>query len=251
MDHYDGTTDPEDHVLSVETMLDYHSVSGAIKCRIFPTTLRGGAMTWYKNLPRNSIRSSAEFKDKFSHHFTASCRHPKTEASLEAIVQGPTESLRAFLDRFNREAVQVPTTEEMKLYLLNKGLRPGSDFHKVVGIEKPRTLEDLLIKAQSYITYEERVNLLEMKKALGAMTRLPAVAEKKEGRRDPETAKRTEAHLDASQNIHLSPLPASTSGLNAEAPSSRTVVSACQNRGRQDQEPTNPSGASTINPMDI
>ncbi|XP_058776739.1 uncharacterized protein LOC131651084 [Vicia villosa] len=86
MDLYDGTTDPEDHILSVVTMLDYHSVSGAIKCRIFPTTLRGGAMTWYKNLPRNSVRSWAEFKDKFSHHFTASRRHPKTEASLEVIV---------------------------------------------------------------------------------------------------------------------------------------------------------------------
>ncbi|XP_058730435.1 uncharacterized protein LOC131602338 [Vicia villosa] len=115
-------------------------------------------MTWYKNLPRNSVRSWAEFKDKFSHHFTGSRRHPKTEASLEAIVQGPTEPLRAFLDRFNRKAVQVPTTEEMKLYLLDKELRPGSDFHKAVGIEKPRTLEELLIKAQAYITYEERAN---------------------------------------------------------------------------------------------
>lgn len=93
MDLYDGTTDPEDHILHVETMLDYHFINGAIKCRIFPTTLKGGAKTLYKSLSRNSIHSWADFKDKFSHHFTASHRNPKTEASLETIVQGPNESL--------------------------------------------------------------------------------------------------------------------------------------------------------------
>ncbi|MCI89336.1 hypothetical protein A2U01_0110624, partial [Trifolium medium] len=34
-------------------------------------------------------------------------------------------------------------------------LRPRSDFAKAVGIEKPRTLDDLLLKAQAYIQYEE------------------------------------------------------------------------------------------------
>ncbi|MCI73464.1 hypothetical protein A2U01_0094728, partial [Trifolium medium] len=43
----------------------------------------------------------------------------------------------------------------MKKYLLERGLRPRSDFAKVVGIEKPRTLDELPHKAQSYIQYEE------------------------------------------------------------------------------------------------
>ncbi|MCI91036.1 hypothetical protein A2U01_0112330, partial [Trifolium medium] len=43
----------------------------------------------------------------------------------------------------------------MKKYLLERGLRPHSDFVKAVGIEKPRTLDELLHKAQSYIHYEE------------------------------------------------------------------------------------------------
>ncbi|MCI86615.1 hypothetical protein A2U01_0107896, partial [Trifolium medium] len=34
-------------------------------------------------------------------------------------------------------------------------LRPRSDFAKVVGIEKPRTLDEILHKAQLYIQYEE------------------------------------------------------------------------------------------------
>ncbi|MCI42953.1 hypothetical protein A2U01_0064190, partial [Trifolium medium] len=39
---------------------------------------------------------------------------------------------------------------------LERGLRPRSDFAKAVGIEKPRTLDDLLAKAQAYMQYEER-----------------------------------------------------------------------------------------------
>ncbi|MCI54158.1 hypothetical protein A2U01_0075406, partial [Trifolium medium] len=42
-----------------------------------------------------------------------------------------------------------------KKYLLERGLRPHSDFAKAVGIKKPHTLDDLLFKAQAYIQYEE------------------------------------------------------------------------------------------------
>ncbi|MCI70053.1 hypothetical protein A2U01_0091316, partial [Trifolium medium] len=41
---YDGQTDPDDHVDNINVILDFRRVSGAIRCRIFPTTLRRGAM---------------------------------------------------------------------------------------------------------------------------------------------------------------------------------------------------------------
>ncbi|MCI47340.1 hypothetical protein A2U01_0068581, partial [Trifolium medium] len=52
--------------------------------------------------------------------------------------------------------MQVNTTDDMRHYLLERGLRPRSDFDKAVGIEKPRTLAELLAKARPYIQYEER-----------------------------------------------------------------------------------------------
>ena len=48
---YDGTTDPDEHIENIDALLDYRGVRGAIKCRLFPTTLRKGAMAWYKSLP--------------------------------------------------------------------------------------------------------------------------------------------------------------------------------------------------------
>ncbi|PNX57312.1 hypothetical protein L195_g058632 [Trifolium pratense] len=86
-------------------------------------------------------------------HFTASRKQPKTEAVLDAIFQGDNESLHNFIERFNKEAVQVDTTDDMKKYRLQRGLHPNSDFAMAVGIEKQRTLDDLL-KSQAYIQYK-------------------------------------------------------------------------------------------------
>ncbi|MCI83738.1 hypothetical protein A2U01_0105014, partial [Trifolium medium] len=61
-----------------------------------------------------------------------------------------------YIERFNKESVQVNTTDDMKKYLLERGLRPHNDFAKAVGIEKPRTLDELLAKGRAYIQYEER-----------------------------------------------------------------------------------------------
>ncbi|XP_058784380.1 uncharacterized protein LOC131659170 [Vicia villosa] len=155
LDQYDRTTDPDDHIWSIEAVMDYHVVQGSIKCRIFPTTLRKGAMTWYRNLPPNSIHSWTELKELFLSHFTASRRQPKSEANLEAVIQGTNEPLRDYLDRFNKEAVQVQTTDYMKWYLLERGLLPGSDFKKAIKIEKVHTMNALLRKAQAFIAFEE------------------------------------------------------------------------------------------------
>ncbi|CAL5183386.1 unnamed protein product [Lathyrus oleraceus] len=154
---YDGTTDPDDHVDNVNAMLDYRNdITGHLKCRLFSTTLRKGAMAWYKSLAPESITSWRVMRSMFTRHFTASRRHPKTEATLEAIVQKKNETLRSYIERFNQEAVEVDTTEHMKKYLLERGLLPGSELSRAVGIEPPRTLNELLHKAQAYIRYEEK-----------------------------------------------------------------------------------------------
>ncbi|MCI55877.1 hypothetical protein A2U01_0077128, partial [Trifolium medium] len=61
-----------------------------------------------------------------------------------------------YIERFNKEAVQVNVTNDMKHYMLERGLCPRSDFAKAVGIEKSCSLAELLAKSQAYIQYEER-----------------------------------------------------------------------------------------------
>ncbi|CAJ2655614.1 unnamed protein product [Trifolium pratense] len=104
---YDGLTDPDEHIASVNATLNFLRASGAIRCRIFPTTLRKGAMAWYHSLAPRSVISWMDLTDQFCRHFTASRKQPKTEAVLDAIFQADNESLRSFIERFNKEAVQM------------------------------------------------------------------------------------------------------------------------------------------------
>ena len=72
LNNYDDFTDPEDHVDAFEEMLQFHNVGGAIKCRLFPTTLRKTAIDWYKGLTSESIISWRNLKNQFASSFTAS-----------------------------------------------------------------------------------------------------------------------------------------------------------------------------------
>jgi len=77
---------------------------------------------------------------------------------LEAIVQGKSELLRDYVERFNKEVVQVRDADEtMKRYLIAKGLRKGTYVKKVVRLDRPRTLNELLAIAKIYIRYKEEL----------------------------------------------------------------------------------------------
>ncbi|GAU38385.1 hypothetical protein TSUD_147530 [Trifolium subterraneum] len=164
LNKYDATTDPDEHVQSVETALDYRNLRGSIKCKLFPLSLFRGASTWWRNLPPGSIDSWEELCRTFTAHFTTSWRHPKTVASLKAIVQGPEESLRNYIERFNKVSVEVEATDKMKLYLLEEGLREGTKFQEAVGILEVQTLNAFFELAQRYIKYEDKQKASEVRR---------------------------------------------------------------------------------------
>jgi hypothetical protein len=48
LETYDGTTDPDEHLEHLDTVQDYYQAWRATKCRLFELTLKGAAMTWFK-----------------------------------------------------------------------------------------------------------------------------------------------------------------------------------------------------------
>ncbi|GAU27977.1 hypothetical protein TSUD_373720 [Trifolium subterraneum] len=164
LDKYDGTTNPDEHVQSVGIALDYRNLRGSIKCKLFSLSLIRGTSTWWRNLPPGSIDSWEELCRMFTAHFTTSRRHPKTVASLKAIVQGPEESLRSYIERFNKVSVEVEATDKMKLYLLEEGLREGTKFQEAVGIVEVQTLDAFFELAQRYIKWEDKQKASEIRR---------------------------------------------------------------------------------------
>ncbi|MCI46252.1 hypothetical protein A2U01_0067492, partial [Trifolium medium] len=98
LETYDGSTDPDEHVEHIDTILDYFQARRPIKCKLFVLTLKGAALTWFKGLEDNSIDSWEELNKAFSSHFTARKRQPKTMASFSNILQGKDESLRDYIE---------------------------------------------------------------------------------------------------------------------------------------------------------
>ncbi|GAU38058.1 hypothetical protein TSUD_146160 [Trifolium subterraneum] len=130
LDKYDGTTEPGEHIQSVETALDYRNLRGSIKCKLFPLSLIRGASTWWRSLPPGSIDSWDEL----------------------------------YIERFNKEAVEVDATDKMKLYLLEDGLREGTKFQEAVGIVEMATLDEFFELAQRYIKWEEKQKASEVRR---------------------------------------------------------------------------------------
>nr|XP_016497374.1 PREDICTED: uncharacterized protein LOC107816196 [Nicotiana tabacum] len=91
---YDGTTDPEDHLIH------------------YVTAVKGGALTWYSQLPARSISTFEEMVDKFA---TAHVGAKKAEARVNdsfVVRQTTGERLRDFLAQFNRVRMSLPNVSE-------------------------------------------------------------------------------------------------------------------------------------------
>ncbi|XP_073137980.1 uncharacterized protein [Henckelia pumila] len=152
---YDGSTDPEEHLARFENVAMLHCYGDKIKCKVFLTTLVDSAQRWFEKLEPQSVRSFAEFKQLFLQHFSSSKRYRKTAYSLFEAKQSGEESLRTYIKRFNKIALEVPTcAQETKITAFTQGLREGEFFKSLVK-KAPRTFEDLLARAKKYINMDK------------------------------------------------------------------------------------------------
>ncbi|XP_073120069.1 uncharacterized protein [Henckelia pumila] len=152
---YEGSTDPKEHLARFENVVMLRCYEDKIKCKVFLTTLVDSAKRWFENLGPQSIRSFTKFKQVFLQHFSSSKRYKKTAYSLFEVKKLGEESLRAYIRKFNKAALEVPTCDqETNITALTQGIREGEFFKSLVKKEL-RTFEDLLAQAEKYINMEE------------------------------------------------------------------------------------------------
>ncbi|XP_075497188.1 uncharacterized protein LOC142534150 [Primulina tabacum] len=131
-----------------------HCYTDRIKCKVFLTTLVDSAQRWFEGLAPQSISYFKDFQKLFSHHFSSSKKYKKTAFSFFEVKQSPEKSLRAYIRRFNRVALDVPTcATETKTTAFTQGLREGEFFKSLT--KMPGNFEDLLSRAEKYINMEE------------------------------------------------------------------------------------------------
>lgn len=62
---YEGKTDLYDHLDNFRYAMEAKGANEATRCRVFPMTLKGPAINWFKKLPSGSISSFADLAKVF------------------------------------------------------------------------------------------------------------------------------------------------------------------------------------------
>ena len=152
---FDGKKDPFDHLETYKTLMQLHRVPDEIMCRAFPTTLKGSARQWFAKLAPASISSFIELSRSFVSHFIGGRRHQKPVTHLLSIKQDKDESLRSYLTRFNEEILQVEEPDDkVSMTAFLGGLRSSSFLFSVMK-RPPRSMPELLAKAQKNMNAED------------------------------------------------------------------------------------------------
>ena len=91
---YEGSSDPNQHILKYEWSMTAARADDAVKCCSFPISLGGIATMWFTRLPPRSISSFDQLATKFVEQFCMHIARPKDVNTLSSVTQALGETLR-------------------------------------------------------------------------------------------------------------------------------------------------------------
>ncbi|XP_047168504.1 uncharacterized protein LOC124837239 [Vigna umbellata] len=104
LEKYDGSGDPEEHLRSFVDAMTIYLPRENVWCRVFLLSIKGEALAWFHSLRPRTINNFATLRDMFERQFSAGRARNLTYMELTNIKQEKGESLKDFMDRFNRTA---------------------------------------------------------------------------------------------------------------------------------------------------
>ncbi|XP_062153622.1 uncharacterized protein LOC133861818 [Alnus glutinosa] len=153
---YTGLGDPIEHLASFRAHVALHATPDEVACRAFPLTLAGGAREWFRTLPPCSIANFESLARKFASQFMAGIVRKKPAQQLMTIKQGPQESLRSYLFRFNQERLAAESQNEQFIHCaIYQGIRKDGALMADLARRPAERLQDLYDRAEEFVNQEE------------------------------------------------------------------------------------------------
>ena len=109
----DGSFDSYDHMLHFNQVMILNAGDNHLLCKVFSTSLKGPALSWFHKLPQRSINSFSELWAAFVSQYLCSVRQKGNISSLQTIFKRENESIHDFI-RIFRGAVQ-----QIDLYIMD------------------------------------------------------------------------------------------------------------------------------------
>ena len=132
-------------------------------CKAFPTTLKGPMRVWFSRLTPSSINTFKELSAQFTSHFIGGHRYKRSTACLMSIKQREDETLRAYITRFNKEALSIDEADDKILVAaFTNGLRQGEFLFSLYKNDL-KTMTDVFYRATKYMNTEDALLAREEK----------------------------------------------------------------------------------------
>uniref|UniRef100_A0A2N9GDQ3 Uncharacterized protein n=1 Tax=Fagus sylvatica TaxID=28930 RepID=A0A2N9GDQ3_FAGSY len=161
LENFDGTKDPFDYLEAFKTIMQLQAVPEEVMCRAFPLGLRGSARVWFDKLESELIGSSVQLSRAFIDHFISSQRRGRPPTHLLSVKQMEGESLRAFVHRFNEEAMKIDRPkEDVTVTAFMAGLRKG-DFLYDLCKDPLETMSELMYEATKHMNAEDALEAMD------------------------------------------------------------------------------------------
>ncbi|XP_021612896.1 uncharacterized protein LOC110615362 [Manihot esculenta] len=96
---YDGTGNPQEHILNYKTFMELQTHSDALMYKVFPITLTGPVQVWFNSLESRSIRNFIDLANVFISRFIDGVPVERKASYLETVRQRRNESLREYIAR--------------------------------------------------------------------------------------------------------------------------------------------------------
>lgn len=109
IDKYDECADPSDHINAFNFIIRVDQLSSPTKCPLFLSTPKELADCWFLHLQSDSIHSWTKLCANFKTMFFTSRTHVMMASELGNVRHRPTESLRSYVDYFNKESTRLVT----------------------------------------------------------------------------------------------------------------------------------------------
>ncbi|XP_014499222.1 uncharacterized protein LOC106760277 [Vigna radiata var. radiata] len=155
MERYGGSSDLVKHLRSFVDAMAVYSSDELVWSRVFSLSLKEEALDWFHSLQPGTIDNFVELRQLFTQQYASSKTPGVTYTALVRMKQGREESLKLFMDRFNRTARQVRNADQrLVVSALTTALQPGP-FCDYLHAEEPQSMDELQSKLASLIRIEE------------------------------------------------------------------------------------------------
>jgi len=221
IDRYASPTDPNKYIdvcvtqMSLYvcvTQMSLYTTDEVVLCRVFPNSLKGMTLSWFTRFPPLLVDCFKTLVGLFSTQFATRKPHHLTSLTLVKIKQEKGESLRMFMERFSKFALQIRDLNlEVALHHMLTALRLGPFADSLC--KKPAIgLDELRRRAAKFVLLEE---LREFRNEVRADSQPEKMRTKDKPTPSHQFAKPKEIRMP--RFLHYTPLNANRSKILEEA----------------------------------